>query len=190
MATLQEVLDQFVTWGTSWKTKAQAEQAAKEQALQGLTDAQTALSNFQAADAADDAVQLANQQAQDAQAAADAAQTVLDQVNAADAPPPPPEEPPVVTPPADGGDTGGDVGTVTPPADGGDTTTPPVDTPPTDTTTVPPADGGTTPPVVTPPADTSIGQPADPGTASGIPGAGSVVGDVSQTPVDPSGTGQ
>jgi hypothetical protein len=102
MATLQEVLDRFVGWGTGWKDRAVAAEARAEALQTGLTDAQAAaqasadaLAQFQADSAATDATLIAAQ----AQADADAAQVALDSALTADLPPAPPVEPPVVEPP-------------------------------------------------------------------------------------------
>jgi len=90
MATLNEILDGFRTWGTSWKDRALAAEAGLVSAQAALAQTAADLATFQANDAATDASQI---QAQ-ADADAAAAQAVLDAVQAADMPPEPPVESP------------------------------------------------------------------------------------------------
>lgn len=103
---LQEVLDGFRSWGTGWKDRALAAEAQNVTLTEGLTAAQSALADkaqeladVLANDATDDAIQIDQAKADQAQADADAAQAALDGAQAADLPPAPPVDPPVVEPP-------------------------------------------------------------------------------------------
>lgn len=97
MDQLSDVLDEIGTWGTSWRDRAIAAEAA-------ATAANTALQTFQDQDAADDATQL------QAQVDADTAlaQQKWDELQALDTPPADPPNTPVddgSAPPVDDGST-------------------------------------------------------------------------------------